>query len=77
MVVPLSETKTDNDYEAVRGVEGSPRYNLRKNQARDYGHAYDPEVYEVGKASPEEAREEGPVCSPGNARPVLEPARTT
>ena len=71
MVVPLSETKTDNDYEAVRGVEGSPRYNLPKNRAHDYGHAYDPEVYEVGKASPEEAKDtvlttvdEGPEDTP-------------
>ena len=57
MVVPSSETKADDDYEAVRRVEGSPRYNLRKNRARDYGHAYDPEVYEMGKASPEETRD--------------------
>ena len=71
MGVPSSETKVDNDYEAVPGVEGSPRYNLRKNRARNYGHAYDPEVYEVGKASPGEARDtvlttvdEGPEDTP-------------
>ena len=71
MVVPSSETKADDDYEAVHRVEGSPRYNLRNNQARDYGHAYDPEVYEMGKASPEEARDtvlttvdEGPEDTP-------------
>ena len=69
--VPSSETKADDDHEAERRVEGSPRYNLRKNWARDYRHAYDPEVYEMGKASPGETRDtvlttvdEGPEDTP-------------
>ena len=29
------------------GVQGTPRYNLRKNRARSYKHMYDPELYET------------------------------
>ena len=55
--VPSSETKADDDHEAERRVEGSPCYNLRKNWARDYKHAYDPEVYKMGKANPADTRD--------------------
>ena len=69
--VPSSEIKADNDHEAERRVEGSPRYNLRKNRARDYKHAYDPEVYGMGEANPADTRDtvlttvdEGPEDTP-------------
>ena len=69
--VPSSETKADDDHEAERRVEGSPCYNLRKNRARDYKHAYDPEVYGMGKANPADTRDtvlttvdEGPEDTP-------------
>ena len=55
--VPSSETKADDDHEVERRVRGIPRYNLRKNRACDYRHAYDPKVYEMGKASPGETRD--------------------
>ena len=66
-----SETKADDDHETENRVEGSPRYNLRKNRARNYKHAYDPEVYEMGKVNPSDTRDtvlttvnEGPEDTP-------------
>ena len=39
------------DNEVTNGVEGTPRYNLRKNRARTYKHVYDPQVYDTGHAN--------------------------
>ena len=37
----------DHDSGEESGVQGTPRYNLQKNRARSYKHAYDPKLYEA------------------------------
>ena len=37
----------DQDSGEENGVQGTPRYNLRKNHARSYKHMYDPKLYET------------------------------
>ena len=42
----------DQDSGAENRVEGTPRYNLRKNRACTYKHVYDPQTHDMGHANP-------------------------
>ena len=43
------DVMTGQDSEEEHAVQGTPRYNLRKQRARSYKHVYDPEVYVTEK----------------------------